>query len=568
MISPWVKRSGIFLIIPGMVLFFSVLLKVAAGPYWLAPNFDPSYLYLINGLHIFKGIAVNDATHPGTPLQVLCGMVCWLFNIGRSMEDTVTRVLITPEFYLHMVFIILTSLSFFTSFGLGVYVFRKTNDIWAALLAQLPSLSFLVMKSWESFEPVLPVAANVSPECMLVGVLNLFTICLLMNFFAKTPKENLASTMYWGLISGLGVAVKFTFLPILLVPCIVLSWKNKIIFLGVCVATFFVSVIPALSQYPIALKWVSGFVMHGGHFQSEAGGINMSNSILNWKNIIMMHWMCMALLLSSLTLVFGRMLSHQWDKATLFILATILGILFQFSIVTQNPGAHYLLPGLGLLSPLLVLFYLQSVEHHILIRKMAVGLILVGILWQVGWATGYLLKLDRLTRDIRSFDQEIATKYQNCTIIDYYRSSDQQAALFFGDGWNLSLAMADDLFRVYPNKYFFHLWRNRLMSFKDRVWAEDLLTQNPCVLLRGDGQFDFSQGPYHVRLLEKGRFESLHLLAGSTERQAALLLAASMHFLQTGAYDKALACALEARRLHYQPESSVENLIALFESHL
>ena len=141
------RRYGIFMIIPAIVLGLSILLKIAAGPYWLAPNFDPSYQYLVNGLYLLKGLVPNHTDHPGTPVQMLCGAICWLFNMGRSTEDILGRVFVAPEFYMTFVFLFLSLFTFLTSIALAVYVFRKTDSKIAALLTQLPALSFLVLKS-------------------------------------------------------------------------------------------------------------------------------------------------------------------------------------------------------------------------------------------------------------------------------------------------------------------------------------------------------------------------------------------------------------------------------------
>ncbi|MBF0571749.1 MAG: hypothetical protein HQL12_07725 [Candidatus Omnitrophica bacterium] len=559
------RKYGIFLFIPGIVLGFSILLKLAAGPYWLATNFDPSYLYLINGLHILKGIVLNDATHPGTPVQILCCVICWVFNIGNCAGDVVKHVLIAPEFYLNIVFGILSAFSFFTAFGLGLYVFRKTGDKLAAVLTQLPALSYLVMKSWETFEPVLPVVANVSPEPMLISVLNLFNICLFMVFFAKTPKEKVAAGLFWGFVCGFGTAVKLTFLPLLAVPLIVLSWENRIYFICVFMATFFVWTIPAIPLYPQEWGWVSGFITHGGRFQAEqAGGVDIRSFYLNGKNNIIEHWMFAGIFFAALFLVSWKFASKKWDKVSLFISAIILGILVQCLVVTQNPGAHYLLPSLGLFSPLLGLLYMLGLAQNALWRKITFVCILIFVFLGVWQARSYFLKLEGLTRDISVFHDHVCAKYQNCMFIDYYRSSDQQAALFFGDGWNRSLGLREDLFRLYPNKFFFNIWGKRIMSFSDRVWSNDLLLQNSRVLFRGDGNFDFSHSPFKVQLLEKGRFESIHLLTGTTEKQASILMAIAVQFYRAGEYGQARACALQARRLHYQPESSVESLIRFF----
>jgi hypothetical protein len=539
-------------------------MKRASGPYWLATNFDPAYLYLINGLHIFKGIPLNDASHPGTPLQLLCCAVCGLFNIGRPMEETVMRVLTNPEFYLRAVFVVLTLFVLITSIGLGWYVFRKTNDKCAALLSQLPLLSFLVMKSWESRQPVLPVMANVDPEPMLVGILNLFNFCILMDFFAQKDRQKDMAMIFWGLVCGFGAAVKLTFLPVIAVPLIVLSWQRKALFTVLFAVSFFIWTIPALSQYPLEWSWISGFLLHGGHFQSsQSGSAVFHNLFLNGQKIVLDYWAFAVLLLTGLGVVFADLCQRKWGKASLFLLAVSAGIVFQAAIVTQNPGAHYLVPGVGLCASLLVLLYLHSPFPANLTRNIAIMLIVTGSAVGVVEAGVYLYRLAGLTQQMQDFEDQVSSKYSRCTVVDYYRSSDQEAALFFGDGYNLAPALGNELFRLYPDRVFLHIWGNRLLNFQGKVWANDLLAQNPCVVFRGDGQFDFDPGPYQVRLLEKGRFESLHLLTATSEKQAAILLAGAYHYLEAGDYTKSYALALQARRFHYQPDASVESLISL-----
>jgi len=67
------RKYGLFLIIPGIVLWNSVLLKLAAGPYWLATNLDPSYQYFVNGLYLIKGIVPN---HHGSSRHSVTNPVC------------------------------------------------------------------------------------------------------------------------------------------------------------------------------------------------------------------------------------------------------------------------------------------------------------------------------------------------------------------------------------------------------------------------------------------------------------------------------------------------------------
>ena len=74
------RHYGVFLLIPGIVLAFSFLLRLAAGPFWLATNFDPSYVYLINGLHILKMLLLTKCF---TPVPRCRSCVAW--SAGCSM---------------------------------------------------------------------------------------------------------------------------------------------------------------------------------------------------------------------------------------------------------------------------------------------------------------------------------------------------------------------------------------------------------------------------------------------------------------------------------------------------
>ena len=78
------RKYGMFLIVPGIVLVFSVLLKLVSGPYWLATNYDPPYLELVNGLRILKGVPMSTMRPiPGHRYKSLCcTVVLALLNIG------------------------------------------------------------------------------------------------------------------------------------------------------------------------------------------------------------------------------------------------------------------------------------------------------------------------------------------------------------------------------------------------------------------------------------------------------------------------------------------------------
>jgi hypothetical protein len=535
-------QYGIFLLIPGIVLGDSILLRLAAGPHWLGKNCDPSYPYLVNGLRMVKGLVPNHVDHPGTPLQMLICTVCWLFNIGRSASDTVTHVFMVPEFYLHIVFVVLSLFSFAASVGLAGFVFRKTGDRLAAVLTQLPPLSFYAMRFG---------VENVCPDSLLISVGTLFNICLFMNFFAKTSKDEYAATLFWGFVCGLGVAVKLTFVPLLVIPLIVLSWKNKNLFLRIFAVSFFVWTLPIISRYPYLLKWIYQIFTHTGIYGSGGVGIiDIHKYCSSWVNIIVGQRAFVGFLFAASVLCFWKFARKKWDRGAFFLVATILGVLFQFAVVAKHPDTHYLLAGLGLFSALLALFYWQGPVRYVLGRGLVFVFILIFILIGTWRANEYRLNEARATKDVLAFYEHIHEKYKGFIFVGYGPSSGLESAFSFGDLYTGSF---DELFRLYPNSFSFSIWANRIVNFKGRVLSNDLLAQYPGVIFQGDSDFDFSSTPFSVRLLEKGPSESIFLLTGTTEKQAIMCHLAAFHFFQTGDYGKALAWETRAKEFHYLP---------------
>jgi len=299
----------------------------------------------------------------------------------------------------------------------------------------------------------------------------------------------------------------------LVIPLIFLSWKNKFIFIGTSVASFILWTLPIISKYPIIWGWINGIAR-----QKSSGALSM-------------EFLVGFIVVTAVILVL-KLVKRSANKNAFFLLALAFGILLQFFVVLKHPGAHYLLPGLGLLGVLGFFIYWPLMARSILGQRIVLVMI-VAIALGAGWQTlNYYLRLKALTGQMLAFQQQVDSKYQNCIYIDYYRSSSPEGALFFGDGWNLSPQLGEELSKIYPGRYYFNIWGNRISNFNERVWSNDLINQNSCVLFRGDGEFDFSPGPFTVKLLEKGRFENIYGLSQTTEKQGALFLAGSMQLFQ------------------------------------
>lgn len=573
------RKYGILALVPGIILVFSVLLKMAAGPYWLSTNFEGPYVYIVNGLDIISGKVPSDITHPGTPIELVSGAVTGLFNIGRSTPDLVTRVFKNPEYYLHLVFAFLTMLSFVTSWLLGWYVFHKTGDKTAAVLSQLPSLYFLVLRCYPSTQPVIPIVAYVGSETLLISVVNLFNICLLMNFFAATTRAEAVSSLWWGLVCGLGMAEKLIFIPLLAVPLVVISWKNKAIFICGVAASFVLWTLPIISRYPVIWSMITDYSsqMGGGHPQ-DAGMMEAFKrfySIL--KDLVVPHWEIGLILCAALLGSLWQLVKGHTKKLSFYLLVLSAGILMQFAVITKHPGPQYLAPALGLCGGLLVLFFLQGISRNIWGRRLTGVFIIVFTLAGVWRAVDYRSRLAQLTRDIISFNEAVHAKYRGFTFLPFYRASGQAYALYWGDSWHGDPRWRDEMARLYPDTCFFNRGggTNRIVSFGGRILSNDLLSSSSGVIFQGDQSSGdlgtdsrMDSSPFKVRLLERGRLESVYLLTSTTEKQALMSLLGAVHFLQQGDVSQALQFALAAKAYHYQPQEEVDNFILEISSYI
>ncbi|MBF0489612.1 MAG: hypothetical protein HQL15_03205 [Candidatus Omnitrophica bacterium] len=548
-------------IIPSLVSLYSFFLNLAAGPYWLSTNLDPSYAYLLSGLYLVKGITPGHTDHPGTPLQLLICIVIGLFNIGRTVPDIVNRVLTTPEFYMHAVHAVLMLFSFLTSVGLAVYVYEKTKDKTAAILTQIPSLSFLILKSYTSSDAILPVVANLDPEPLLISIINLFNLCFLKLYFAKEPKEKTIATLGLGFIYGLGIATKFSCLPLLIIPLILLPWRMKPLFLAISAGSFIFWTLPILERYPLLWKWAFNLTTHTGQYANGSQGvIDLNSFITNWNTIFLEQWPLVITAVAALSLGLWDLLRRKRTQESVFMTVTAMGIILQFALVAKHPSPHYLVPGIGLFGVLFLFLYVHLRASTGGMKKIIHGFILIFMLTAMTQAFVYRAQLAHMTTDILNFHNRVHEKYKGFLFLGYYRSSGQETALAINDAWRKPKGVEEELSRLYPHFYYFDIFGYAIKDFKQQVWSNDLMSQTPGILFEGS-PFNFSHGPYSVHLLEQGSHENVYLLTETSEKQADMLFEEAVQSFEAKDYSKAVSLAMMSRSLNKNFSTKVENFL-------
>jgi len=567
------RSYGLVFLLPAVVLIFSFRLKFAAGPFWQYA--DPSYIFLLNSVNLVKGIPAAFFDQPGVPLQSLGQAVILFLNIGHSSADAVKSVLVNPEYYLNIIDIVLLLLIFLTSILLGAYTFRKTNDIAAVFLSQLPNVLLLTLRSNQNHPWVY---ATVNAEPLLLCITNLFNIFLLKLFFSKTDKEKNLSILILGFICGLGVATKLSFLTLLILPLIICRWRMKPAFILTTIAFFVLWTLPIITLYPKLWSWIAGLITHTGIYGNGHGGvIDIHDYLAAWNVIFQKFWFYVLFALCTLVISSIEVLKRRSPPASFFIWAISFTILVQLAVVAKHFEEHYLVIAINSFGPLFVLFYLYQMPKRAFLKPLILLLIGLSTLFSSIITSTYAYQLAHLTKEVVHFNDIIHTKYPGCLYIGSYLKmpiSNPEYALFMGND-SSGGGEKEELSRIYPNN--FSLFTESLdisgtctyglYNFKQSLWADDLLSSYPCIIFINSG-YNFPGSPYIVKPLEEGEYSKAYLLVGSTEKEANALFNMALQLIRKGDYAQAMAYLLKSRELHFQPGGEIDYFIGVLYSQL
>ncbi len=566
----------IIAIIPLIALSFSFLLKIATGPYWQFP--DPCYGNLISSLSIIKGASPAYISSPGTPMQMLGAGIIYLLNLGHSRLDIIHTVLLNPETYLSAINTSMIILAFITSLILGAYGYRQTNDKLVVLLSQLPTLSYLALRSFSFYDYVPPVVGNVTPEPLMISVTNLFNLCLLMSFFNKKDGSQIAQALGLAFICGLGIACKLTFLPFVVIPFIVCRGISKLVFGVGVIVSFIFWTIPILPSYHLIWSWIIKLSTHVGEYGSGAKGfINPSQYLWSWQVIYSRCTMAILFALAALLFSFVQVIGKRsLSKENKFLWAIALSIVLQFALTAKHYDDHYLASVINLFAPLFVIGYLSVKNRNVFFKAAVFLYILLFSIQAVGHAIAYNRQLSSYTQDAVSFNHMLHAKYPNFIFIGVFPMpmANPEGAFFMANDWDNS--QQDQLAKLYPNNlaYFsnnintFAPYVSGIYSITRRVWADDLISLGVHVIFVAPKAYDFSVAPYTFLPLEQGKYAAAYLLVASTEKEANKFFDVAVKLSADGDFPHAFAFAMKSRELHYQPVERVNYFLTLIYPHI
>lgn len=492
----------VLLVFPVILFCWSYSLNDASGPFWLGNNFDPSYAYLFNSLSLSEGLQVGHSDHPGATLQWLGAVILIIVNsiFGDNAIDQ--DVLARPEYYLtsiHLALVILLSSSVLYA---GATAWKVSKKLGNALLFQIAP--FLV---------VLPINSlyRVSPEPLLLSFSILLSSFALVHFYHLDGKKNEPVYSY-GVISGLGVALKLTFLPLLFLPLIVLHGiRNRIKFITVFAIIFMLLVLNPFMGRMGFLQFLKNLIFREGYNKPIYQNLSFSeeyyyrfNSVISnlSTDLFLIIVIIAALIIISIPVWnSGKKLKfHIKPKESRFTYAILAVLFIQLLFTVSGPRSHvhYFLPAIGLLG-LLSIIIVNIVEDKA-----------ISLRWENLYKRGFLLiiillvliqfivvKREEITLRKTAKEWRQANDYVklfkgiSTPLITYYRASNQLFSLDFGNRFarNNFTGLLEE---VYPGYYNIDIFNNKLYSGfgRDEVTIEDIMQGNGAVWVQGDRNND------------------------------------------------------------------------------
>ena len=234
---------------------------------------DPAYEYLINGINLIYGVAPGHADHPGSTVQLTLSLTHRIYFAlaGKSMNIKSDFVEF-PEQYALTFSIFSILLHAITIYFITMKLYRIFQNI---LYLFFPSIFIIV--GFNYFDQL----TGIKPENFLILASGLLVYSLLYFELKDEPKNRLKPIIY-GIILGIGVSTKVTFLLFTPVFFLVKGIKEKIIFSFTFSLTLLILNIHLYGIF--SYKWFVNIVFNGGRHGQE-GNKNFSRILYDLKEI-------------------------------------------------------------------------------------------------------------------------------------------------------------------------------------------------------------------------------------------------------------------------------------------
>jgi hypothetical protein len=499
------KRTIYFCLIPLALFVIGVFYIESTGPFFLR-SVDPEYAYLFNGLLLahFK-FDVGFVTNPGTPLQCIVALVLRDLHLFRPGQSLMNDVLQNPEIYIKAILYTVNTINALASFILGYFTYKYTQNIIIALFLQLTPFSHVL---------TIEVLARMIPESLMNILVCFWLLVIIKMLFQNDDKRNYQKySLVFGILFGISLADKLTFLPFFLLPLIILpSWRLKLKYIFSSLFFFLLFAIPVTLNHKIFIRWVKDIFIHTGSYGSGDTGIIKWNEFihnlsLQISNTHLLIYILILFIVVSFIYFIRIKMKRQSIDLTIRIIFGIISIIFlEYFMTAKHFAYHYMIP--SILLTVFMILMIGILLNHIIpffftekIMNLALGI--TGILILTLFAPKSIKQLKQI-QDISEFKAAgysgIAPLFKASPRIisaSYYGCSAKEYALIFGlhVSGKYGHYLYESIEKLYPSIYFYFPW--------SKVFYEGNKEISPSAFVKKGTAYDLYIADYSKERLEE-----------------------------------------------------------------
>jgi hypothetical protein len=492
----WGKYKFHFLFLFPLLYFFSGIYFRLILEEPSLRSVDPEYVYFMTGLNISEGhIKVIHIDHPGTPLQYMVAAVFRITHLLRgNSTEYVEDVLTHSDLYLSMVNLTTTAIMVITLLIAGFYVYKKTGSVLYGILIQTaPFISVILYE----------IIGRVTPEILIPLPIIAVTSFLIGHIADGKEKFSVREIVFISFIMGFGLAVKLTFLPIWIIPLILVSsWKERLLTMLLSVIFFLIIALPVTLQIEKFWNWGKDLFLHSGQYGTGEGNIvdftNLKENLISIFNL-QKHFTFSAILLIVIILISYFRLKKQkkpsLGRKIIISAAIVIMILIQTIISGKHYAPRYFLPAL-LFGPMLIFLIIEIAKELYSSKILNFGfmfLLTIFIIWY------FKQQIGTINYTSQAFEQQIKAKSKtkefaesiNGESIKIIATFDfgfpvKENALLYSTIWSihsLKPKYNDLLEKMYPKTYQYTLWGDNFHYWGESFNAEKIIEKEKPVYL-------------------------------------------------------------------------------------
>lgn len=486
------------LALPVVFLLAGVYTVLTSPPSWFTYA-DPAYQYLLNGPSIIFGSGTGHADHPGTSMQVLTGIFSIIFHlVSRDETPLVAHLVSNPEGFASfsiVIFVLIQALVlWFTGSRLARHLGTGAAVLFQSAILATTALTFFRAK-------LIPESLVILCAILLIGLLS-------PNLVERDQQVALRRSLAIGLVSGIGVMAKVIFIPLLLLPFILLKFRALLPVALAFIATVGVFLFIARDQISYMIDWFTAVSSTNARYPDETQPENWYSNLQNLPSALtdLYPVWVFSLLVMVIAIIFLR------PRIPLrLILAFIIPSVFTFFMMYKSFRVNDLL----VLAPLSGLA-LAGTWYYLIPRLGGkLSWIRLGIPFISSILSIYLIANSSITTaaagdghdDAGIRTEKLSTAAASGTRVAVgYGVFTKEAALYYANLTSRNFALSE-MVRQYPNWIDFNIWNSMFYGFNSEsrylMPCEELATivDSPAGLLWVPGRELTPQMPNEQYLL-------------------------------------------------------------------